>query len=93
MKMQDQLIVDSLSQLPSEKSSSRTRNLNVLPSKITIGYIIYLLPNNNSKRRRCLYCCKLHTDKEGYGYTNFEAIEHHCRTEDPELHKADFAIT
>ncbi|HEY6882524.1 MAG TPA: thiaminase II [Nitrososphaeraceae archaeon] len=42
MKMQDQIIVDSLSILPSEQSSSSTRNLNVLPSKTTIEYIIYL---------------------------------------------------
>jgi thiaminase len=42
MKMQDQVIVDSLSLLPSEQSSSNTRNLNVVPSKITIEYINYL---------------------------------------------------
>ena len=42
MKMQDQIILDSLSLLPSEQPSSSTRNLNVLPSKITIEYISYL---------------------------------------------------
>jgi thiaminase/transcriptional activator TenA len=42
MKMQDQIIVDSLSLLRSEQPSSCIRNLNVLPSKITIEYIIYL---------------------------------------------------
>ena len=42
MKMQDQVIVDCLSLLPSEQSSSSTRNLNVLPSKTTIEYINYL---------------------------------------------------
>jgi thiaminase/transcriptional activator TenA len=42
MKMQDQLIVDSLSLSSAEQSSSSTRNLNVLPSKTTIEYIIYL---------------------------------------------------
>jgi thiaminase (transcriptional activator TenA) len=41
IKMQDQVIVDYLSLLPSEQLSS-TRNLNVLPSKIIIEYIIYL---------------------------------------------------
>src|SRR5438093_11757940 len=39
MKMQDQVIVESLGLLPSEQSSSSTRNLNVLPSKTTIEYI------------------------------------------------------
>ena len=42
MKMQDQVIVDSLSLLLSQQSSPSTRNLNVLPSKITIEYINYL---------------------------------------------------
>jgi thiaminase/transcriptional activator TenA len=42
MKMQDQVIVDSLSLLPSEQSSSNTRNLYFLPSRITIEYITYL---------------------------------------------------
>lgn len=41
MKMQDQVIVDSLSLLPSEQSSSSTKN-HVLPSKITFEYITYL---------------------------------------------------
>ncbi len=37
----------------------------------------------------CLHNSRLHPNEEGYGYTNFEAIERHCRTEQPELHKAE----
>ncbi|MBV9178448.1 MAG: thiaminase II [Nitrososphaeraceae archaeon] len=42
MKMQDQIIVDSLSLSPLEQSSSSTTNLYVLPSKTTIEHITYL---------------------------------------------------
>jgi thiaminase/transcriptional activator TenA len=42
MKMQDQVIVDSLSLSSSEQSTLSTSNLYVLPSKITIEYITYL---------------------------------------------------
>src|SRR5438270_13261095 len=36
-----------------------------------------------------VYCCKLHIEEGGYGYTNMDAVERHCKTEDPELHKAE----
>jgi hypothetical protein len=36
-----------------------------------------------------IYYCKLHEQEDGYGYTNLDAVERHCKTEDPELHKAE----
>lgn len=36
-----------------------------------------------------IYCCKLHEQEDGYEYTDLDTIEYHCKTQDPEIHKAE----
>jgi hypothetical protein len=48
-------------------------------------YPIIIIEDEEGKQS---YHCKLHCH-EGYGNTDLDTIEYHCKTKDPELHKTE----